>query len=190
MALELSSQSYEPKWVSAKSRCEDMDNSELKKRYGESAKIECCNHTFLTRQAILQHFTSQKHKRNCLDPQTERCKKDFPTSSTPDEIMMNKSKELRELKANYSKKCDELTAALTELTDTQEKLKNMEEKVTVCSNKLKEIVNYMGGEMISRPETIGVEDDKQSKEPIKKPSKVAKTGAKSKRQQKAPPFRP
>ena len=107
MTLEIGLQKYEPKWNSESGRCLDMDNSELKSKYGESAKLLCCDHLFSKRQALLQHFKSQKHKRDCIQVMTDLYKKELPSDLSNDETIVFQCREIRGLKATFAKKCQE-----------------------------------------------------------------------------------
>ena len=46
MALEIGVKNYEPNWNLDKATCYDLDNSELKKKYGENVRYLCCGNTF------------------------------------------------------------------------------------------------------------------------------------------------
>ena len=98
---------YEPKWDHMLGKCMDLDNSELKKEYGENPNINCCGTIFTQRPNIINHFKSKKHTKQCLNVKTEEYRIDLPLGITPNEIVIKQLKEIRKLKVNYANKCSE-----------------------------------------------------------------------------------
>ena len=127
MALEIGIQNYEPKWNSSCGECVDLDNSELKKKYGDGAKIMCCGTLFVTRSSMLQHFKTQKHKNKCLAVATNSYKQELPSSSTPDETINSLIRERRKLRADFSK-------LSLENEDNKQKLQEMEQSLRETQN--------------------------------------------------------
>lgn len=102
MTLDIGLQTYEPRWDLALQRCVDLDNGELKKKFGANLKIQCCGTVFLQRPGALQHFKSKKHLTQCLDPYTKKYENEIPQDVSPNELLDIKLKEVRQHKVDYS----------------------------------------------------------------------------------------
>jgi len=125
MALTLAKKEYEPCWDQDEYKCVDLNNSELKKKYGETVNIICCGGVFEKRQGLLQHFKSKKHQEKCLQKKTEEFRQILPSNISIEEL----AKEIRDLKILYRKKCDDYDIIYNEMEKMKERSNTLNEKL-------------------------------------------------------------
>ena len=138
MALEIAIQRYEPKWNLEKKQCIDRNNSELKSKYGDLSQILCCSRVFPTRVSLLNHFKTKKHQLGCLRLMTDQFNRELPTDQSPDEIIVIQCKEIRKLKADYSRKFTENEKLQLQLEAQTVKIDNQLSKLMKLEVELKE----------------------------------------------------
>ena len=124
MALQVGLQNYECNWNLENACCYDLDNSELKKKYGENVTYLCCGSIFNNRKGIKQHFTTKIHK-SYLQRMTDEYKRELPSDLSPTETIQKLSKEIRELKVEHAKLHDELTKKRKEVEDKAEQIQQL-----------------------------------------------------------------
>lgn len=147
---------YEPNWIHEQGKCIDLDNSQLKKEYGENPKINCCGTIFTQRQNIIQHFKSKKHIRQCLNVKTEEYKIDLPLGITPNEMVIKQLKEIRGIKANYAEKCNECLKLNKDINDNNKTISDYVEVIEKLQGKNNRLLKRANLKIESLPDLINL----------------------------------